>query len=124
MKPKSLITQQQVPDIMRTYAKELRREMTPAEGKLWEKLRAGRLNGLHFRRQQIVDHYIVDFYCHQVKLIVEVDGDVHFKQEDYDQERDSCLKAMGLCVLRFWNTDVNENMDEVLDAILRECEET
>ena len=58
-------------------AKELRREMTPAEKILWEHLKANRLNNLHFRRQQIVHGYFADFYCHQQDLIIEVDGSIH-----------------------------------------------
>ena len=96
--------------------------MTPAETKLWERLRAGRLEGYHFRRQQIIDRFIVDFYCHRADLIVEVDGSVHLTQEAYDRDRDLYLQMRGLRVLRFTNTDVNTNLDGVLSLILEACQ--
>ena len=97
--------------------------MTPAELKLWQRLRAGRLEGFHFRRQQIIDRFIVDFYCHQADLVVEVDGSVHLNQKDYDDQRDLHLQQRGLGVLRFTNTDVNTNLEGVLDAILEACQQ-
>ncbi len=96
--------------------------MTPAEGKLWQYLRAGRLEGHHFRRQQVIGSYIVDFYCHQANLIVEVDGDVHLDQEEYDKERDHDLEIRGLRVIRFTNTQVNRELETVLAIILEACE--
>ncbi len=84
MPPKSLITQQTVTPVKLQCAKEMRRDLTPAERKLWARLRAGRLEGIHFRRQPIIEPYIVDFYCHQAKRIIEVDGDIHLNQQDYD----------------------------------------
>jgi len=102
-------------------AKELRRNMTPAERILWEKLRHNRLNGLQFRRQQIIDGYIVDFYCHARGLVVEVDGDIHDEQQDYDLERDTHLIARGFSVLRFTNEDVKSNSAAVLQKISEAC---
>jgi very-short-patch-repair endonuclease len=97
--------------------------MTPAEERLWQHLRAGRLAGFHFRRQQVIDRYIVDFYCYQADLVVEVDGDVHQDQVEYDHERDLYLQGRGLKVLRFTNTDVNGNLESVLARILEICQE-
>ena len=77
MSLKYIVRGQKVSAKRQTRAKELRREMTPAEKILWKELKANKLNGLHFRRQQIVHGYFADFYCHQHQLIVEVDGDVH-----------------------------------------------
>src|SRR5215207_3725346 len=77
-------------------AKALRREMTPAERRLWQQLRDHRLAGLRFRRQQVVNGFIVDFYCHAAALVVEVDGSVHSEQAEYDAERDRILAARGL----------------------------
>src|SRR5438105_4830960 len=74
-------------------AKKFRREMTCAEKRLWQHLRANRLAGLHFRRQQVIDGFIVDFYCHSVRLIIELDGPVHEKQIESDRERDAALTA-------------------------------
>jgi very-short-patch-repair endonuclease len=104
-------------------AKELRRDMTPSERKLWTSLRTNRLGGFHFRRQQVIEPYIVDFYCHKAALVIEVDGSIHFDQEDYDRNRDENLQALGLCVLRFSNTEINQSIDRVLDTILQVCVE-
>ena len=68
-------------------AKELRRDMTPAEKILWQELRANKL-GVHFRRQQVIEGFIVDFYCHKAALVVEVDGDIHDLQQEEDARRE------------------------------------
>src|SRR4051794_32071831 len=72
-------------------AKELRQDMTPAEKRLWDCLRKNRLDGLHFRRQQVIDGFIVDFYCHAAALVVEIDGEIHEQQAAADAERDQVL---------------------------------
>ena len=97
--------------------------MTPAEAQLWQRLKAGRLEGFHFRRQQVIDEYIVDFYCHAASLVVELDGSGHLVQEEYDQERDNCLRSRGLRVLRFLNTEVEKDMEAVWLVILEACRE-
>jgi very-short-patch-repair endonuclease len=101
-------------------AKQLRREMTQAEALLWHELRANKL-GVHFRRQQIIAGYIVDFYCHSASLVVEVDGAVHANsdQQSQDARRDEVLKGMGLNVLHIRNSEVESDMPRVL-ARLRE----
>jgi very-short-patch-repair endonuclease len=103
-------------------AKELRRAMTPAESLVWQRVRANRLNGLHFRRQQVIDGFIVDFYCHAAGLVVELDGGIHDRQADYDAERDRVLAARGLRVLRFENRECVENLEGVLERILAACQ--
>jgi very-short-patch-repair endonuclease len=117
----SLITQQPVTPVKRQRAVEMRHEMTPVERKLWAHLRAGHLEGYHFRRQQVIEPYIVDFYCHRTALVIEVDGSVHQEQQEYDQQRDQDLQALGLKVVRFSNTEVNQNLEGVLTEILRLC---
>jgi very-short-patch-repair endonuclease len=106
---------------LQARAKELRRSLTSAERILWEQLRHNRLQGLQFRRQQIIDSYIVDFYCHSKALVVEVDGDIHDLQQDYDAERDNHLVARGFRVLRVSNRDVKENLTIVLKKIADAC---
>ncbi|MEW6027890.1 MAG: DUF559 domain-containing protein [Chloroflexota bacterium] len=78
---------------------ELRREMTPAEKILWEELRANRL-GVHFRRQQVIQGFIVDFYCHKAALVVEVDGDIHDLQKEEDERREPPLSFGHLPQIR------------------------
>lgn len=67
--------------------------MTPMEARLWERLRKNQLGGYHFRRQQVIGKYIIDFFCNPARLIVEVDGEVHFNQREYDRERELDLMA-------------------------------
>ena len=102
-------------------AKELRREMTPAEKILWKHLKANRLNGLHFRRQQVVHGYYPDFYCHQHELIVEVDGDIHDLQQEYDAKREEYLKSLGFRIIRFRNEEIAKNLKSVLQKIVEAC---
>ena len=101
-------------------AGELRKELTPAEAKLWFYLRTLRKEGVHFRRQHAIDQYIVDFCSPSRKLIIEVDGSPHLDQEESDAERTAFLAAKGYHVLRFWNSAVMEKIDDVMGAILEE----
>jgi len=94
--------------------------MTPAEHRLWQHLRANRLSGWHFRRQQIIDGFIVDFYCHKAGLVVEVDGPIHQQQEIEDHERTQALSVHGLKVIRFTNREVLNDLNQVLRTILAE----
>jgi very-short-patch-repair endonuclease len=95
--------------------------MTEEEAMLWQQLRGGRFNGLHFRRQQIIDGFIVDFYCHRARLVVEVDGDVHELQSDYDRERDRILSARHLRVIRIKNREIRQDLPNVLAHIASEA---
>ena len=100
-------------------AEQMRQEMTPSEKRLWEKLRASRLNGLVFRRQQVIGGFIADFYCRSARLVVECDGRVHTAQAEYDQERDRIIEAYNLRVLRFTNEQISGNLQSVLADILK-----
>jgi very-short-patch-repair endonuclease len=96
---------------------QLRRRMTPAEGTLWSALRDGQVDGFRFRRQQVIDGFIVDFYCSAASLVIEVDGSVHAQQAEYDAERDVVIRARQLRILRFTNDDVRYNIAGVLFRI-------
>jgi very-short-patch-repair endonuclease len=98
-------------------AKELHRNMPPAEAKLWKHLRAHRMGDVHFRNQHAIGNYIVDFCAPRKKLIIELDGSQHLEQQEYDGERTKYLEARGYRVLRFWNNDVMDNIDSVLKVI-------
>ena len=102
-------------------AKELRHTMTPQEAVLWRCLRADRFHGLHFRRQQVIDGFIVDFYSHGVGLVVEVDGGAHRGREAYGTERDRVLAQRELRVLRVTNDDVERRVGPTLDRIADAC---
>ena len=109
------------PKIMRR-AGELRCNPTPAEAKLWSRLRAHRLSGVGFRRQHAIGNYITDFCAPNKKLIIELDGSQHIEQEEYDAERTAFLESKGYRVLRFYNNDVMKNTDKVLEVILENIE--
>ena len=109
--------------VLQTRAKKLRQNMSEAETRLWHHLRAGRLNGYKFRRQQPMGDYIVDFVCVTPKLIIEADGGQHAEQAEYDQARSLYLNDLGFTVLRFWNDEILRQTDEVLAEILRVLQE-
>jgi very-short-patch-repair endonuclease len=98
----------------REEARQMRQAMTPAESRLWQKLKSGRLNGLHFRRQQVLLGYIADFYCHPASLVVEADGEVHEDRKDYDAERDLAMRGAGLTVSRFSNDRITNDLPAVI----------
>ena len=98
-------------------AGELRKEPTPAERKLWAYLRGDNLQGVNFRRQHALGNYIVDFVSIKRKLIIELDGSQHLEQEEYDTERTKFLQSMGYIVIRFWNHQIMNEMDNVIKAI-------
>ena len=91
--------------------------MTHEEYALWRRLRTNRLNGLHFRQQQVIGRFIVDFYCDSAGLVVEVDGPVHESQAEADAERDTILSAQGLRVLRITNDEIRRDLPGVLARI-------
>ena len=98
-------------------AQVLRRQMTPQEKLLWQNLRGNHLDNLHFRRQVTIDGFIADFYCHEVGIVLEVDGAVHRNQQEYDKLRDQIIAARGLRILRFTNHEVETKMTAVLSRI-------
>ena len=101
-------------------AREQRRQVTPAEWKLWNALRGRRLGGLKFRRQHPYDRFVLDAFCVEHQLEVEVDGGIHADpaQAAYDAARTEFLEARGIRVLRFSNEDVENNLDEVFKRII------
>jgi len=101
------------------YAKALRRRSTEAEQKLWELLRNKQLKGKKFRRQHAIANYIVDFYCHECKIAIELDGNFHMEAEakEYDNSRTTLLNEIGVTVLRFWNEEVINDASSVLQKI-------
>ena len=117
---KNMIHGQQISAEKLELARRMRTEMTPGERLLWQELRGNRL-GAHFRRQQIIAGFIVDFYCHEAALVIEVDGDVHDEpaQAEYDARRDQVFCEMGLRVMRVRNAEVMGELPVVLERIRR-----
>jgi very-short-patch-repair endonuclease len=102
---------------MKERARALRVRQTDAERLLWFRLRNRRLCGCKFRRQQVMGAYIVDFVCMEPKLVIELDGGQHSWQDEYDARRSRYLNGLGFKVLRFWNSDVLNSIDAVLESI-------
>lgn len=102
------------------FAKTLRKQSTDTEIFLWQHLKAKRLGGFKFRRQEPIGRYIVDFVCHEKGIVVECDGHQHIDSIK-DQERDRCFSSQGYQVLRFWDNDVLQNINGVLEIILKTC---
>lgn len=116
-----MIAGQSIDSAKKDISRKFRKNMTNAEKLLWRGLRANRLNGIKFRRQQVIGHLIADFYCHEFGLVIEVDGSVHDKKYDYDKSREDFFNERGLDVLRFKNESVILNLDGVLSEILSNC---
>lgn len=110
--------------VIRQFARELRQPQTPAEATLWRHLRNRNL-GFKFRRQHEIEFFIIDFYCAEVKLCIEIDGDSHLakEQQEYDEARTEYLAALGRAMIRFTNHDVRYNINAVVQTILDKCNE-
>ena len=104
-----------------SLTKVLRTNQTSWEHKLWYHLRGGRFFGLKFKRQVMIGEYIADFCCNEKKLIIEVDGSQHGEQQtkSKDEERDKYFQLHGYVVLRFWNNEIDDNLQGVLEIIKR-----
>ncbi len=95
-------------------ARRMRREMTAAEMMLWHAVRGNKLDGLHFRRQQVIDGFVADFYCHAASLIIEVDGEIHQTQVAEDRHREQAFALRGLRVTRFPNARILHDLPACL----------
>jgi very-short-patch-repair endonuclease len=100
-------------------ARELRKVLTPAERLLWEALKNRQLNGYKFRRQHPIYRYIADFYCHELGLVIELDGGVHdgIGQQEHDRNRDQVILEFGIRVLRFKNEEIGNNLEKMLRIV-------
>jgi very-short-patch-repair endonuclease len=103
------------------FAKNLRKNSTVVEKLLWSRLRSKQLQGVKFRRQQPIENFIVDFVSFEKRIVIELDGGQHKMNKEKDNERDRFLAENGFTVLRFWDNDVSENLEGVLEAIRKKC---
>ncbi|MEI6048807.1 MAG: endonuclease domain-containing protein [Bacteroidota bacterium] len=103
-----------------SVAKILRKNMTMCEKLLWERLKLKQINGLRFRRQHPIDFFIADFYCHEVRLVIEIDGEIHNQQREYDDGRSAEMEKYSIKVIRFTNSEVENNIEEVIKNIENE----
>jgi len=106
---------------LKTHAREMRHQPTDAEDALWLRLRSRQLGGAKFRRQQVLGPFVVDFYCLEHRLAIELDGGQHAEPavSEYDGQRSQYLTSLGITILRFWNHEVLLRMDSVLEEIVR-----
>jgi very-short-patch-repair endonuclease len=109
------------PSSIREQARELRKQMTDAEYALWQQLRGRKLGGLKFRRQHPLMDFILDFYCIEKRLVVEVDGGIHENQKEGDDTRSAYLEALGCHVIRFKNFEVINHIEAVLEEIVNKA---
>ncbi len=107
---------------LKFLARKLRKNQTEAEKILWHKIRKKQVNKLKFYRQKIIGNYIVDFYCPSIKLVIEIDGDLHYTDDSkrYDKIREQYLKNLGLKIYRVNNIDIYKNLEGVLDGLYLE----
>ena len=107
------------------FAKVMRSNGTNVENLMWQLLRNKHFINLKFRRQHVISPYIVDFYCHELGLIIELDGSQHGTDDavEYDAERTQFLEALGFKVVRYWNHDVLGNTEVVLEGLWQVCAE-
>lgn len=103
-----------------SLARMLRERSADAERILWRHIRGKQVEGYKFRRQQPIGHYIVDFVIFEKNIVIELDGGQHAVEQDIDKTRDAWLTAEGFKVLSFWNNEIFENMEGVLEVIRKE----
>ncbi len=114
---------QKIPEDLKAFAREMRKKMPDAEQLLWHLIRNRRMAGAKFRRQHPVGRYILDFYCVEKRLAIELDGGQHIEQQSYDRDRDEYLEHQGIEVLRFWNNQMLLETEAVLEVIYSKINE-
>ena len=119
------MTHRTIPGSTRVHAKALRKELTHAESQLWKSLRGRRFVQTKFRRQQPVGPYILDFYCPESRVSIEVDGGGHATpdQRVYDNERTEYLRSLGIREVRFWSNEIERDLDGALREIVKMLKE-
>lgn len=107
----------------KNQSRNLRKNQTSAEKIIWNKLRNRQFNKLKFRRQHIIENFIVDFYCEKINLVIELDGDVHAYNNKINQDkiREEFLKDKGFNIIRYTNDDIYSNLDSVLEDLWTKC---
>jgi very-short-patch-repair endonuclease len=108
-------------DSLADLAKSLRKRQTEAEKLLWWHFRSKQINGLKFRRQQPIGPFIADFVCFEKRLVIELDGGQHAVEKEKDRQREGWFHKEGFRILRFWNTEVLQNIEGVVEVIQRNC---
>jgi very-short-patch-repair endonuclease len=102
---------------MKQIARKLRKDMTLAEILLWKEIKGKKVLGYDFHKQKPIDEYVVDSYCPRLKLVLEIDGDSHEGKEESDKIRQEKLESKGLTILRYWDSDVKNNVDGIVEQL-------
>ena len=106
---------------LKQFSRDLRNNPTDVERLLWQRLKSSQVEGIKFRRQQVIEDFIVDFVSFEKKIVIELDGGQHADTIGKDKRRDECLMMNGYRVLRFWDNEVIQNMEGVLEVIRTSC---
>ena len=106
-------------EIKKIFARNLRKEQTESEKKLWELIRNRKFFGLKFRRQHVVEGFVVDFYCNEIRLGIEVDGGIHLKRKDYDRLRLEIIESKDIVIIRITNKELRNNKNDVFEILLK-----
>jgi very-short-patch-repair endonuclease len=106
-----------VKEIKKVFAKQLRKESTKAEKIVWELIRNRKFMGLKFRRQHVIEGFVLDFYCHEAKLGIEIDGGIHFRRKDYDKLRQEVIESEDIKIIRVTNKEIADNKSSILGKI-------
>ena len=104
-------------EIKKRFARTLRKEQTKTEKIVWELLRNRKFMNLKFRRQHVIEGFVLDFYCHGLKLGIEIDGGIHLKRKDYDMLRQEAIESKGINIIRITNKEINKNKKLILKRI-------
>jgi len=102
-------------------SRSFRHDPTDSERRIWGCLRNHRMCGLHFRRQVVIGPFIADFYCHAIRLVVEIDGSIHLSRKEMDAERDKYFDALGILTLRIPNESINKEINQAMEIIRMIC---
>ena len=104
--------------IKKEFARILRKQQTPEEMIVWDFLRNRRFQGLKFRRQHVIEGFVVDFYCHELSLAIEIDGGIHDRQKDYDELRQGLIESRGICFIRVRNEEIRRDIHVLQEKIM------
>ena len=104
-------------EVKKVFARQLRKEQTKAEKIVWELIRNRKFRGLKFRRQHVMEGFVLDFYCPEIKFGIEVDGGIHIKRKDYDDIRQEVIESEGITIIRITNKELLERKRSILDKL-------
>jgi very-short-patch-repair endonuclease len=104
-------------EIKKTFARQLRKDQTKAEKTVWELIRNRKCRGLKFRRQHVIEGFVLDFYCHEARLGIEIDGGIHIKRKDYDLLRQEAIESEGITIIRVTNNEIKKDKRSILNKI-------